>query len=106
MSLHELKDIGEAVEKLRRLRNDLGDCDARDAVDRQLVRLTEHLEGVIGDDQRLRHRLELRREAIAACPEPERLTMHEVQGRMTTVLDLMLKGASAAVAWKKVLGLD
>lgn len=103
MALHELRDVGEAIEKLRRLRKDLPQGEAQAAVDRQLLRMAEHLEGIVGDDERLRERRQLRQEAMDACPVPGSLGLLEIQGKVGTVLDLMLKGATAASAWQRVL---
>lgn len=105
MPLHDLKDLGECIEKLRRLRRDLGEGDVRNAMDRQLLRLTEHVEGIVGDDERLKVRREAREQARAACPQPNQWHFLEVKGKVAAVVDLIIEGAKAADAWKRVLDL-
>jgi len=105
MPLHDLKDLGEALEKVRRVRKDLPEGDARQAIDGSIVRLVEHVEHIVGGDERLAKRTEAEREAIKAIPQGKKLQLLRIEGHLERVVQLILDGAEAASAWKTVLGL-
>ncbi len=105
MPLHDLKDLAETIEKVRRIRKDLPEGDARSAIDGSIVRLVEHIEHIVGQDERLAKRSLAEKEAIKAVPSGANLLNARISGRLEQVINLVLDGAEAAVAWKAVLGL-
>ncbi len=105
MPLHDLKDLGEAIEKVRRIRKDLPEGEARSAIDLSVVRLVRHLEHIVGSDERLALRNQAEFKAIAAVPSKTDLPMLRFEGKLDQAVQLILEGAEAAMAWKTVLGL-
>lgn len=103
MALLDLKDIGEAVEKLRRLRKELPEGESRTAMDRTLLRLGEHIVGIIGQDERLQSLERAKAEARLHCPKPAQWAGYQLEGKVAAVIDMIIRGSTAAAAWTKVL---
>ena len=103
MALLDLKDIGEAVEKLRRLRKELPEGENRAAMDHTLLRLGEHIVGIIGQDERLQSLTRAKTEARLHCPKPTQWASFQLEGKVATVIDMIIRGTTAATAWAQVL---
>jgi len=99
----DLKDVGESVEKLRRLRRDMDAGANRDRLDASLLQLAEHVEQMIGEDQRVQLAREHMRSAVESTPKNVSVPVAKADGRMAKVARLIGRGVDAAEAWSIVL---